>query len=362
MQSKQTPLYDEHKKLNATIVDFCGWQMPVSYAGALQEHEACRSDVGVFDTSHMGNFIFKGDISEINKATTIDIYALQSNKCKYGFLLNDKGGVIDDLIIYKFSDEHLMIIVNAGTCKNDFDILSQRINNQGELRDISDELTKIDIQGPNSIKVLQPYFKDINLDDMKFFSFVECKYNNEYAILSRTGYTGEIGFEIYVPNSQAVHLWKRLLDDNVTPCGLGSRDLLRLEMGYSLYGNELNENITPLEASLDMFVNLDRDFIGKDALLEQKQHGIKQKLYPFISNQRRVARKGFRAYQNNKEVGCVTSGGFSPALKTSIGLVMCKSEIFNPKDGFILQDEQGRAKIPAKVSSLPFLKNKYINT
>ena len=356
MLPKQTPLYNEHKKLNATIVDFCGWQMPVSYTGALQEHEACRSDVGVFDTSHMGNFIFKGNIEQINKATTIDIYALENNKCKYGFLLNEQGGVIDDLIIYKFSNEHLMIIVNARTCKNDYEILSQRTNNSGKLSDISSTLTKIDVQGPNTIKVLQSYFPDINLEDMKFFSFQQCQYNNEDAILSRTGYTGEIGFEIYIPNSQSVHLWQRLLGDKVTPCGLGSRDLLRLEMGYSLYGNELNESITPLEASLDMFVKLDRDFIGKDALLKQQKQGIKQKLYPFVSNQRRVARSGFKAYQNDKEVGYVTSGGFSPSLKTSIGLVMCKVDSFNPKDEFILQDEQGRAKIPANVSSLPFLK------
>lgn len=349
----KTPLYDRQQELKTKNVSFCGWDMPIQFDGIIAEHGHCRNDVALFDTSHMGEFFFKGDIktSGINEATSINIDALAVGKCKYGFLLNEQGGVIDDLIIYRLSDDALMIVVNAATRENDLKTLQSRISN-ATLEDKSMEYAKLDVQGPKSKEILEKYF-DVNLDDLKFFSFVQTKVFDSDCLLSRTGYTGELGYELYVDAQTSVKLWDALIADGAKPAGLGSRDILRLEMGYSLYGNDLSETITPLEANLGHFVNLSRDYVGKDALAKQKADGLKRILLPFKTTTRRSARKDFEVYQNDKKVGFVTSGAFSPILNVGIGLAMIDTEGFDKSQSIELRD--ARSSLEANIASLPFI-------
>lgn len=349
----KTPLHARQQELKTKNVSFCGWDMPIQFDGIIAEHEACRNDVALFDTSHMGEFFFKGDIktSGINEATSVNIEALAVGKCKYGFLLNEAGGVIDDLIIYRLSDDELMIVVNAATRENDLHILKSRISN-ATLEDRSIEYAKLDVQGPRSKEVLEKYF-DVDLDALGFFSFVQTQVFGSDCILSRTGYTGELGFELYVDAETSVKLWDALITDGVKPAGLGSRDILRLEMGYSLYGNELSETITPLEANLGKFLNLKRDYFGKDALEKQKAEGLKRILLPFKTTTRRSARKDFEVYQNDKKIGFVTSGAFSPILNVGVGLAMIDTEGFDEKQSIELRDQ--RSKLEANITTLPFI-------
>ncbi len=349
----KTPLYEKQKALNSRNVGFCGWDMPIQYEGIIAEHGYCRNDVALFDTSHMGEFFFKGDIikSEINGAVSIDIEALPIGKCKYGFLLNEKGGVIDDLIVYKLSSDELMIVVNASRAAVDFKTLSSRLKG-GTLDDRSLEFAKLDVQGPNSKKILQKYF-DINLDELKFFSFVQTKVFDSNCLISRTGYTGELGYELYIDGETSVKVWDALIADGVKPAGLGARDALRLEMGYSLYGNDLTEDISPLEANLGMFVNLKRDYIGREALSKQKEEGLNRILIPFKTTSRRSARKDFEVYQNDKKIGFVTSAAYSPILNVGIGLAMVDINEFEENQSFELKDKRG--SIEANKASLPFI-------
>ena len=350
----KTPLYTRQQALNTKNVSFCGWDMPIQFDGIIAEHGYCRNDVALFDTSHMGEFFFKGDIktSGINEATSINIDALDIGKCKYGFLLNEQGGVIDDLIIYRLCEDELMIVVNASRRAIDFDTLNSRITN-ATLEDRSMEFAKLDVQGPRSKEVLEKYF-DVDLETLAFFSFVQTKVFESDCILSRTGYTGELGFELYIDAETSVKLWDALIADGAKPAGLGARDILRLEMGYSLYGNDLSETITPLEANLSKFVNLKRDYVGKEALVKQKEEGLTRVLLPFKTTTRRSARKDFEVYQNDKKIGFVTSGAFSPILNVGIGLAMIDTDGFDENQSIELRD--GRSNIEANITALPFIK------
>lgn len=349
----KTPLHARQQELKTKNVSFCGWDMPIQFDGILAEHAHCRNDVALFDTSHMGEFFFKGDIktSGINEATSVNIDALEVGKCKYGFLLNEQGGVIDDLIIYRLGEDELMIVVNAATRENDLKTLNARINN-ATIEDRSMEYAKLDVQGPRSKEILEKYF-GATLDILGFFSFVQTEVFGSDCLLSRTGYTGELGFELYVDAATSVKLWDALVADGVKPAGLGARDILRLEMGYSLYGNELTEEITPLEANLGKFVNLKRDYVGKIALEKQKKEGLKRILLPFKTTTRRSARKDFEVYQNDKKVGFVTSGAFSPTLNVGIGLAMIDKDGFDEEQSIELRDK--RSSIEANISQLPFI-------
>jgi len=349
----KTPLYDRQQELKTKNVSFCGWDMPIQFDGIIAEHGYCRNNVALFDTSHMGEFFFKGDIktSGINEATSVNVDALAVGKCKYGFLLNEQGGVIDDLIIYRLSEDELMIVVNASTRENDLKILNERIQN-ATLVDRSMEYAKLDVQGPNSKEILEKYF-DVDLDTLGFFSFVETKVFDSDCLLSRTGYTGELGFELYIDAQTSVKLWDALIADGAKPAGLGARDILRLEMGYSLYGNDLSETISPLEANLGKFVNLKREYFGKEALVKQKNDGLTRILLPFKTTTRRSARKDFEVYQNDKKVGFVTSGAFSPILNVGVGLAMIDIEGFDETQSIELRDK--RSSIEANIASLPFI-------
>ena len=350
----KTPLYDRQQELKTKNVSFCGWDMPIQFNGIIAEHDSCRNDVALFDTSHMGEFFFKGDVksSGINEATSVNIEALAIGKCKYGFLLNEQGGVIDDLIVYKLSENELMIVVNAATRELDFKTLQSRISDS-TLVDKSMEYAKLDVQGPKSKELLEKYF-DLDLNEMKFFSFVQTKVFGADCLLSRTGYTGELGFELYIDADTSVKLWDSLLLDGAKPAGLGARDILRLEMGYSLYGNDLSDTITPLEANLGHFINLKRDYVGKEALENQKNDGLKRILLPFTTTTRRSARKDFEVYQNDKKVGFVTSAAFSPILNVGIGLAMIDTNGFDKSQSIELRDK--RSNLEANITTLPFIK------
>jgi len=349
----KTPLYERQQALKTKNVSFCGWDMPIQFDGIIAEHGHCRNDVALFDTSHMGEFFFKGDIetSGINEATSVNIAALAVGKCKYGFLLNEEGGVIDDLIIYRLSDDELMIVVNAATRANDLKVLTGRISN-ATLEDKSTQYAKLDVQGPKSKEILEKYFGE-TLDALGFFSFAQTTVFESECILSRTGYTGELGFELYVDAETSVKLWDALIEDGAKPAGLGARDILRLEMGYSLYGNDLSETITPLEANLGKFVNLKRDYVGKEALLAQKEAGLRRILLPFKTTTRRAARRDFEVYQNDKKVGVVTSGAFSPILNVGVGLAMIDTDGFDNTQSIELRDK--RSSIEANIATLPFI-------
>ena len=352
---KRTVLFDKHNELNARNVGFCGWEMPVQYSGVIKEHDACRNAAALFDISHMGEFFYEGDIanSGINNATTTDFVKLAIGKCKYGFLLNEKGGVIDDLIVYKIDNTHLMFVVNAARIDVDFEQIKSHIKS-GIFENRSDITSKIDIQGPKSKEILQQ-ITPFDLGELKYFGFKETMLLGSKAIVSRTGYTGELGYELYVSNDIAPALWDKLIELGALPAGLGARDVLRLEKGYSLYGHELDEDTTPAEAGIDMFVQYEsHDFTGKEALLKQKQQGISKKIIPFVTNSKRTPRNGFEIHQNGKKIGVVTSGTYSPSVGTGIGLGFVDTKLYDKEAD--LELNTGRGSMPIYRAKLPFLK------
>lgn len=351
---KRTVLFEKHVQLNAKNIGFCGWEMPVQYEGIIKEHNACRTAAALFDTSHMGEFFFEGDItlSGINDAVTMDILKIPIGKCKYGLLLNDHGGIIDDLIVYRVDIDRLMFVVNASRIDMDFVTIGEHVKS-GIFTNGSDHTSKLDIQGPKSKEILQELVA-INLDDVSYFGFAETTIMNTFAIVSCTGYTGELGYELYVDNAVAAEIWDELCQRGAVPAGLGARDVLRLEKGYSLYGNELDEHTTPLEAKLKFFVNFDVEFTGKKALLKQQKEGIPKKLIPFTTNSKRAPRHGFEVYQNDQKIGIVTSGTFSPSLNSGIGLAYVDTKLYKKDTPLELKNERG--SIPIFLATLPFLK------
>ena len=353
---KRTALFDRHKKLGAKNIGFCGWEMPVQFEGILKEHEACRNGAAIFDTSHMGEFFFEGNLlfSGINDTMTVDVLELPIGKCKYGFLLNKDGGVIDDFIVYKVGKEQLMFVVNASRIEIDFKTIDAQLHS-GTFTDASQKTSKIDIQGPKAKEILQEFIA-FDLDELEFFSFAETDIMNSFAFISRTGYTGELGYELYVDNDIAPKLWDKLVERGAVPAGLGARDVLRLEMGYSLYGQELDEKTTPIEASIGFFVKYDKHFTGKEALLKQKAEGAPRKSIPFKTNSKRAPRAGMEIWQNKQKIGVVTSGTFSPSIGSGIGLGSVDTKLFNKE--LPLELNTGRKNIAITLEKLPFYSKK----
>lgn len=342
-QLLKTPLNAEHLKLNAKMIGFGGWDMPVMYTSIIDEYNHTRNSVSIFDTCHMGEFLLEGysSISGLDYLITQNIIDMENLTCRYGAMLNENGGVIDDLIVFKVDQNKWFIVVNASTRVNDFNHISKSLKHEDSFKDLSDQLGKIDVQGPFSRDVLKNIIPGI--EKLEYYCFDYFNYLGEKVLVSRTGYTGELGYEIYLSNEKTVVLWQKLLEDNrVKPAGLGARDLLRLEKGYSLYGHELKEDVSVLECGLSKFIDFEKDFFGKDALLYQKESGIKRKLIGILSENRKAPREGYSIIVNNEEVGIVTSGGFSPAFLRGIGL------------GFIAVDkipEDGKLSIGSLSSS-----------
>jgi aminomethyltransferase len=352
---QQTPLCSRHRDLKALMAPFGGWDMPIQYEGIIAEHAWCRSKAALFDICHMGEFIFQGDFQAdgLEDVFTFSVKTIPIGRSRYGFLLNEQGGIIDDLIVFRLADDKVMIVVNAATADNDYTVIGSRLRG-GAFSNITATTGKLDIQGPLAREVLVdaiggqvatiPYFKFITMDILG----VE-------AIVSRTGYTGELGYEIFLPAEKTAELWDLLLGDaRVKPAGLGARDVLRLEVGYSLYGSDIDEVTTPLEAGLEGFVNFEKDFVGKQALLKQKADGAARQKVAFQVSGRRSPRHHYEIVSDQQQIGTVTSGVFSPMLACGIGIGFVAAGEYPVGAPLTISHE--RVSMEAMVCELPFFK------
>jgi aminomethyltransferase len=320
---KKTPLNALEKELGGKMVDFGGWELPVQFGGILEEHEAVRTHAGVFDVSHMGELTVRGPqaLELLQKATTNDVSKLEDGRIHYTGLLYPTGGFVDDILIYRNSADDYFLVVNASNTEKDFEWLQQSAKGMDvEVRNVSADYAQLAIQGPEAEKYLQP-LTDVKLADVKYYRFDKGTVDGAPAIVSRTGYTGEDGFEVYVAPEHGERIMRKLVEAGVRPAGLGARDTLRLEAKMALYGNDIDHTTTPIEADLGWVVKLDKgDFAGRDVLAREKAEGPKRKLVGFEMIDRGIARHGYPVVEGGEEIGVVTSGTHSPTLKKAIGL------------------------------------------
>ena len=330
MEPRKTLLYDEHVKLGGKMADFAGWLMPLWYkTGQSTEHHATRNDCGLFDICHMGEFQIegKGSLDFMAKMLTNDLYKLVDGQAMYNFMLNDHGGVVDDCIIYRFDETHWMLVVNAGDIAGDFQWLKSHVPSDVTLVNISDEIAKIDLQGPKAPRLMTRFIDKETVAGFKFFRFLnDVDINGMKVLVSRTGYTGEIGFELYTDAKNALPLWHLLMEEGkdfgLLPCGLGARDTLRTEAGLPLYGHELQTDKPAIGHPWEFAMSFESDFIGKDVLIKQKEKGIEYFVFPFIMSGRRKAMPGWEVLQNGNVIGTVLSGVISPSLENKpIGFI-----------------------------------------
>jgi aminomethyltransferase len=353
---KKTPLFEEHQKLHAQMAPFGSWEMPIQYESILAEHKHCREAVSVFDICHMGEFYFQGDLQKtrLNQLTSMELSKIPEGRCKYGFFLSEKGTIHDDCIIYRLSNNELMIVVNSETTEMDFALLKAFSGTEETLQDISYETAKLDIQGPLSRDILSERLEK-KIAELPYFGFQKMELFGVQAIVSRTGYTGELGYEIYLHRDKIFELWNLLLSQKeVKPAGLGARDILRLEMGYCLYGSDIDEKTTPIEAGLGVFLDWNKEFLGKQALLTQKKHGVTQARVGFKSLSRRAPRSHYQIFADGMDVGQVTSGAFSPMLSSGIGMGYVNPEFSQIGTRLLLK--QDNIEIETEVTELPFYK------
>ena len=357
---KRTPLHDIHVALGAKIVPFAGYEMPVQYpTGITAEHNAVRTSCGIFDVSHMGEFWITGPraMDFVNYVTTNNVAALDVGQVHYSTILNDRGTIEDDCLVYRFSDDKMMMVVNASNAPKDLAHIARHADNFGvRIHDATDEMTLLAIQGPDTAKILQPFTKT-DLSTIKYYHFAEGEVAGQKAIISRTGYTGEDGFELYIANEVAKPIWTALMATNkVVPAGLGSRDSLRLEMGMALYGNDIDDTVTPLDANLAWLVKLPKgDFVGKDALVKQKEAGLTKRLVGFTMADRNFPRHGYPVFYKGEPSGVVCSGTMSPTLGHAIGTAYLPLE--GAKEGTTFEIEIRGKRVPATVAKPPFYKN-----
>ena len=358
---KRTPLYDSHVSLGARMVDFAGWEMPVQYSGLIPEHMAVREAAGLFDVSHMGEIEVTGRdaLALVQLVTTNDASKLQDNQVQYSTFTNEAGGVIDDLLVYRINSEYFLLVVNASGTDIDFDWVKTRADSLGvEVSNTSAAFALLALQGPRSERILQD-LSDHMLDRIPYYWSQRVAVDGVSCLVSRTGYTGEDGFEIMCDADRALHVWNRLLitghDRGLKPCGLAARNTLRLEAGLRLYGNDMDQTTTPLEAGLGWVVKLGKGpFIGREVLVQQKAEGLKRKLVGFEVLDKAPARDGYPAIVNGAEVGSVTSGSPAPYLKKNIGFVYMPIEYSAIGTEFFVV-VRGR-NIPARVVETPFYK------
>ncbi len=348
----RSPFFQNHLELKAKMVDFHGWEMPLQYSGIIDEHKNVRENVGLFDVSHMGRFKIKGDAeSQIQKLITNDITKIGDKQSIYSPMCNEKGGIIDDIIVSRINSNEFLIIVNSSNIKKDFDWISGNIQSC-EFQNITNDSALLALQGPKAINILKD-MKVEQIENLKSFHLLEVKIDDVDCIISRTGYTGEDGFEILF-DSKNMQIWKKLLEVGtkygIKPVGLGARDTLRLETGLMLYGNDIDETVTPLEATLKWTVKFETEFIGKAALETKK---VEKKLRGFEIESKRIARKNNKVYDGQKEIGIVTSGGFSPTLNKPIGY--CFVPVDYPLERKIMIDIGGKL-YDTKLTSTRFYK------
>ena len=358
---KTVTLNDTHRQLGAKMVPFAGYDMPVRYSSDLDEHHTVRRAVGIFDVSHMGEFRVRGPqaLDLIQRVTSNDASKLADGKAQYSCLPNRDGGIVDDLLVYKLADEDYLLVVNASNIEKDWNWI-QQFNTQGvEMEDISDRTSLFAVQGPKAIAALQP-LTDVDLGSIPYYSFVQGTFAGAPdVIISATGYTGAGGFELYIPNESAALVWDKIMTagqaHGIKPIGLGARDTLRLEMGYSLYGNDIDDTTSPLEAGLGWITKFTKDFTNADYLKKQKEAGVTKKLVAFVMDGPGIPRGHYELVDAaGQKIGDVTSGTQSPSLSKGIGLGYVKAELATPGTQIFVQI-RGK-NLPATVSKLPLTK------
>lgn len=358
---KKTALFDKHVSMGAKMVPFAGFEMPVQYSGVTEEHFAVREKAGLFDVSHMGQFMIEGPGSKelLQFVTSNNLDTLEDGKAQYSCLPNETGGVVDDLIVYKMADEKYFVVVNASNIDKDWNqILKYNDKFGAKMTNLSDDYSLLAVQGPKATEILQK-LTDTNLSDIPYYHFTEGSVAGvNDVIISNTGYTGSGGFEIYFKNEDAVKLWDEILkageEEGIIPCGLAARDTLRLEKGFCLYGNDIDDTTSPLEAGLGWITKFDKDFVNKDYLAKQKEEGVTRKLVGFEMLEKAIPRHDYPVVDaDGNVIGKVTSGTMSPMKKVGIGLAYVdKPHDKNDSEIFI----QIRNKnVPAKVVKTPFV-------
>lgn len=358
---KKTALYDIHQALGAKIVPFAGYEMPVQYEGVTIEHETVRNGVGVFDVSHMGEFLIEGEeaLELIQKVSSNDASKLEVGKAQYSCMPNNTGGIVDDLIIYKIKKNSYLLVVNASNIEKDWNWIASQNNFKADMRNLSDDYALLAIQGPKAIESMQS-LSSFDLADIPYYSFKIGDFAGiDNVIISATGYTGSGGFEIYCKNDQVTQLWHAILeagkDFGIKPIGLAARDTLRLEMGYCLYGNDINDETSPLEAGLGWITKFSKVFTNSEALEQQKANGVSKKLVGFELTERGIPRQGYAILDNDgNTIGEVTSGTMAPSLNKGIGLgyvTVANSKVDTP---IFIQIR--KKQIKAVVVKLPFYK------
>lgn len=357
----ETPFTEIHKSLGAKMAPFAGYLMPITYDGVVAEHVNVRENVGVFDVSHMGEFIVKGEhaLDLIQWITSNDASSLTDGKVQYSCFPNENGGIVDDLLVYRIDSQTFMLVVNASNIQKDFNWIASQNKWNVDVKDISERTALLAVQGPNAAKALQT-LTDVKLDDLVYYTFKKGKFAGvENVLISATGYTGAGGFEIYFDKEHATHVWNAIFiaghELNIKPAGLAARDTLRLEMGFCLYGNDIDDTTSPIEAGLGWITKFNKDFVSKSILENQKQNGVTKKLIGFELVDRGVPRQGYDVCDSDgNTIGKVTSGTKTPSLQNPVGLAYVSSA-FSKVDTelFIKVREQ---LIKAKVVKLPFFK------
>jgi len=363
MSLKRTPLYPQYKKWGGKTIDFGGWELPVQFSGIKEEHEAVRSRAGLFDVSHMGEILVSGpdSVLYLQKMLTNDIGKLKVGKTQYNLMCYENGGTVDDLLVYRLEEDVFLLVVNAANTEKDFEWLKNHLEGDVSLSNVSESYGQLALQGPLSERILQKLVKDVDLSALPRFSFLDkVSLVGREVLLSRTGYTGEDGFEIYCKSEDLTFIWESLLEkgkeDGLIPCGLGARDTLRFEAALPLYGQELSPDITPIEAGLGFAVktNKESDFYGKDVLRKQKENGTERKLVGIEMVERGIPRHGYKVYKDDQEIGIVTSGTQSPGTKRNIGLVLIETS-YAELGTELFVDIRGK-KVKAAVVATPFYK------
>ena len=359
----RTILYDAHCELGAKMIEFGGWEMPVSYAGVLREHEAVRTAAGLFDVSHMGEFLIRGPSAQefLERVSTNSVSALGIGQIQYAMLLNQRGGIIDDCTIYGLDGESFLMVVNAANIEKDLRWLKAHGIQGMAIENVSEEVGLLALQGPRSKEIMAACIDShVLLEQLRYYYFADSSMRGIAVRISRTGYTGEDGFEIFSSADDVSAVWRMLLDAGaargILPCGLGARDTLRLEAGMRLHGNDIDETITPMEAGLERFVCFGKPggFIGEESLVARKEKGIERKLIGFIMDGREIARAHYAIFAPDgvSSVGVVTSGTFSPTLKKSIGMGYVNARYGETNTNICIRVRDKNC--PARIVPLPF--------
>lgn len=358
---RNTALSHIHEALGAKMVPFAGYNMPVQYEGVTAEHLSVRENVGVFDVSHMGEFIIRGEgaFELVQKVTSNDVSKLVDGKVQYTCLPNGKGGIVDDLLVYRMDEKTYLLVVNASNIAKDWDWISRHNTAGVEMINISEDTSLLAVQGPKAAEALQR-LTEMNISEMKYYTFQKGNFaGKENVLISTTGYTGAGGFEIYFNNEDAVEIWKAIFeagkDYKITPVGLAARDTLRLEMGFCLYGNDIDDTTSPLEAGLGWITKFTNDFVDSDYLQKQKEAGITKRLVGFELIDKGVPRQGYDVVnESGEKIGNVTSGTMAPSLKKAIGLAYVPKDMTAPGTEIFIAVRKKQLK--AKVVTLPFYK------